>query len=205
MLPLLEAMLRPLRPLALSWTFLCAAVLCVGCVDSATNPCQSEAGQSLIDHTRWTIQGPGHDLFGDNPAGLSCDPTGVTAENDAIEVHTGTCLHANLQQPSLVGVPTGGKLKLVLWHQQLKGADSDSDSSAPEPAAVSGHMAVRVGDAVVFDKTVAIPSLGQSYVTTVTVSDGFCEGAPVTFHVHNHGNNTWSLQSIVVTGQTSAD
>lgn len=117
---------------------------------------------------------------------VRCDPRGFGAEQlgpaYVFSVDTGDCDHLTVRQVTRAAIYAGDTVRLALWHFEL---------TAPAPA--TGVAQVNLDGALVFDEQVPIPRPAalreSSYVATASVP----AGAPVWFHVHNHGANSWSL------------
>ena len=81
----------------------------------------------------------------------------------------------------------GDTLRLTAWWDRL---------ASETPA--TGHLAVLVGGEPVWEEDVTIP--GEADVRELDFEMPFDAeaGSPVVFHVHNHGYNTWRLQTLQV-------
>jgi hypothetical protein len=73
-------------------------------------------------------------------------------------------------------------LKVRLWHFEL---------SAPDPA--QAHAVLLVDGLTVLDERIPIPKPGGLMVHELRVERDIPAGAPVYFHLHNHGENSWAL------------
>jgi len=71
---------------------------------------------------------------------------------------------------------------VVFWHAILV-------SDAP----AQGHLALWVGDHELYDKVVDIPHDPDAYTEDVTADFHSAPGDVVTYHLDNHGTNTWNL------------
>ena len=69
-----------------------------------------------------------------------------------------------------------------LWHFKL---------SADEPA--EAHAAIRVGEDIVWEQRFEIPQDGALVDAELSPEQAWVVGTPVHFHLHNHGENSWSL------------
>jgi hypothetical protein len=58
------------------------------------------------------------------------------------------------------------------------------------------HVALTIGDWTVFEEHIEVPGAEGSYSPQVIVPHDIEIGAPITFHLHNHGSNSWRLLSI---------
>jgi hypothetical protein len=150
---------------------------------------EPKARKSLVDHKLWSRVEAVDDPFSDGPAQVDC---GFSATNYeylgdewAFSVDTGFCNYVTVQQPALRDIASGETIKLRLWHFEL---------SAPEPA--EAHAAVVVDGITILDERIPIPAPGGLVVREVRVERAVEMGAPVLFHLHNHGANSWSLVEV---------
>lgn len=145
-----------------------------------------EQGIALVNHSDWTPAVEADDpIAGHRPAAVDCPVSAWGLENGALEVETGVCNYLSLQQPSLEGVAKGERIRLVLWHQQLR-------NEAPARA----HVALALAGQVLWQETVAIPSDGGFYEVELAAPQDIPAGSPVNFHLHNHGYNSWTLLAV---------
>lgn len=154
----------------------------------------SDAGGSaraLVSSTHWTLTTAEQDPFDDRPPSVQCPAYAATPEvlgaEPAFGVDTGFCSYLTAIQPTRSAVAVGETLKVRLWHFDL---------SAPEPA--EAHAALTVDGVVVMDERIAIPAPGGLLVKRVQALRTIPEGAPVYFHLHNHGANSWALVEVSV-------
>ncbi len=171
------------------------AVLAMGCegrdttVDSGTSV---RPAADLVDMSAWI---PGDEALGPDPlpshrpAGGTCPDGSVLVEGASVEIQSGICTYAWLQQPALVDLVAGEAVELVFWHSALV---------AESPA--EGHLALYVDGEALYDRTVAIPADAAAYTETAVVATDSPQGAIVTLHLHNHGVNTWNLLRVERTG-----
>jgi hypothetical protein len=146
----------------------------------------SGVGESLIDHRRWARVDTADDSFADGPATPYCGPSATMAETLADEpvfsVDTGFCDYLTVSQQTTRAVAAGETIKVRLWHFEL---------SAPMPA--QAHAAVVVDGLPVLDEHIAIPAVGGLLTRQLLATRAIAVGAPVLFHLHNHGANSWAL------------
>ena len=127
-------------------------------------------------------------LASHQPEGAACPEDAWHAQGDSVEVDTGACTYAWLGQPLRGAVPAGTLLEGVLWHLDL---------SADAPA--TGHGAVLLGDDVIFEVEVPIPSTTAFHEISVTLDRDVPPGTMIGLHVHNHGSNAWTLGPLATT------
>lgn len=144
---------------------------------------------SIVSPEHWTLLDAGEDPFADRLSVVDCLTAGVTAETLSDElvlgVETGWCAYLTARQPTRLALAVGDVLKVRLWHFEL---------SAPEPA--EAHAALVVAGLSVLDERIAIPQAGGLIVRQLRVEQAIPAGAPVYFHLHNHGANSWALVEV---------
>lgn len=139
----------------------------------------------LVDVGSWTAA-TSTDPWADHATpGVDCRPGGVGREDLTLEVDTGECPYAFLAQPLLHGFDVGDRLEIVFWH---------ADLAALEPS--DGHIALLIDDAVLWERTVSIPSSPCAYADTIEAPLEAIAGQSIRLHLHNHGANTWNLHRI---------
>lgn len=144
----------------------------------------------LVDHQEWTPVAPADDPFDDRPTDAVCEKgEGWDVELFDVEstlgVDTNFCDYLTVAQPLLVDVPEGGTVELRLWHFALVGEGE-------------AHIAVRVGDVMLWETRVPIPGDSQLIFDSIEAPQALGAGTPVYFHLHNHGNNTYNLVDLVL-------
>lgn len=116
------------------------------------------------------------------PSMRECSLAGWLVEADGTEVDTGLCNFVSLQQPTLLDARRGDALRVVFFHFDL---------TSPEPA--EGFAALALGDEVVWTYETRIPGPAGYFDEVVELERGAPAGTPLTFHIDNHGQNTWKL------------
>ena len=141
---------------------------------------------SVIDHQGWEVYAPELDpLPGHQPEQIDCSIPGWFIERGFLEINTGACNYALLEHPSLLDVPKGAEVKFDLWHFDLLAA---------EPA--TAHVALLFGDTLQWEADIAIPQLGTVRTESFRATRSLAAGEPIRFHLHNHGQNTWTLGEV---------
>jgi hypothetical protein len=154
----------------------------------------SEAGDAgssgefvdLLDHAEWQPVDAADDPLADHrPSVVECGIAGWYPEGSAIEVNTNWCNYLALGQPSRAPIHAGAGVQLGFYYFNL---------TAPEPALA--HLALLVDGQVLYEQEVEIP--GDARVAMLEFEAPFDapEGAPLVFHLHNHGQNTWVLMHL---------
>lgn len=141
---------------------------------------------SLVDSSAWQVMSAIDDPFGDRPEDASC-PEGAympefLAEEPVFSVDTGGCTYLTAKQRSLRHVVAGERLVVRVWHFALHAGES-----------AMAHVAVRIGEKTLLDTSVPIPAAGGLINIEEAAPESIPEGAPVYFHLHNHGDNSWSF------------
>jgi hypothetical protein len=149
----------------------------------------SSSRSSLVLPELWMRLDAGADPFTDRLAMVDCRPDAVVAETLSGErvlgVETAFCNYLTAHQPAQRAVAAGEVLKVRLWHFEL---------SADEPA--EAHAVLQVDGLSVLDERIPIPSPGGLVVRQLRVERAIAKGAPLYFHLHNHGANSWALVEV---------
>lgn len=141
---------------------------------------------ALVEPEAWEIVAADEDPFPDRLPDASC-PEGthmpeLLGGEPGFSVDTGGCSYLTARQLALRDVVKGETLVARVWHFAL---------SADESA--EAHVALRIADTTVLDQTVPIPSEGGLIAVELAAASAFAAGTPIFFHLHNHGDNSWSL------------
>lgn len=122
------------------------------------------------------------------PATVMCPlGSGWLVEDQGFEVNTQACNYAMFSQPALAAVVPGARIVGSLYHFDLVSA---------EPA--TAHAALQVGETLIWEQEIAIPGPANAFTIDVPASFAADAGAPVYFHLHNHGQNNWTLGKLEV-------
>ncbi|HKU40692.1 MAG TPA: hypothetical protein VJR89_21175 [Polyangiales bacterium] len=164
--------------------------------DAASSPVPTNL--TLIDHSQWhefpAEQDP---LSSHQPASVDCGPAGWYIEpaldRALLEIDTNFCNYALLEHPALHAIARGDVVRFELRHYDLR---------APEPT--QAHVAWLFGDRVEWETTVPIPSDAAVQSFEWRARRALAAGAPIRFHLHNHGQNTWLIAELTVTPQRGA-
>lgn len=127
----------------------------------------------------------------ERPATVDCPAAAWGPEAGGLEVQTGTCNYLFVAQPSLAAIEEGDAIDLVVFHQEL---------DAAEPA--EGHVAILLGDAVIWEAHVEIPAHANVLEARVVADRAWPAGAPVGVHLHNHGYNSWTVLEVSTAPRT---
>lgn len=149
----------------------------------ASTPDAARVPADLVRTDQWTLLAPADDPWASHlDAARPCDPLGLKDEGSFFEIDTRVCAAGSVAQPIAAAIHADDELQALVWHLDL---------IADPPA--TGHVALTVGDAVLVDEAVAIPS--QEHLYEVRRRAGFSApaGTRAVFHVHNHGYNNWRI------------
>lgn len=152
----------------------------------AAEPAPTKPRGPLIEPEAWEIVSAADDPFPDRLPDASC-PDGthmpeLLGAEPVFSVDTGDCNYITARQPALRDVVKGETLVARVWHFALY-ADEEAEA----------HVALRIGDTTLLDQTVPIPSEGGLIAIEEAAISSFPAGTPIYFHLHNHGDNSWSL------------
>ena len=144
---------------------------------------------NIVAHDHWLHLAQGQDPFTDRLADVRCAPAAAMAEVLANEraygVDTGACNYLTVVQPVLRALAAGETIKVRLWHFAL---------NASEPA--QAHAALWVDGIPILDEQIDIPGPGGLLLSEHELARGVALAAPVHFHLHNHGDNSWALVEV---------
>lgn len=177
--------------------FACALACGCGGPDPATTESAAtgpvpELDGTMVDLVKpglWQPQAAAADPLPDHrPATVDCAlGIGWLAEPGGFEVNTGACNYGSFSQPTLREIVPGAQISLSLYYFDLV---------APAPA--TAHLAVTVGDHTLFEREIAIPGKADVFDIDLVADFELPAGSPAVFHLHNHGQNTWTLAHIQV-------
>ncbi|MBV1862546.1 MAG: hypothetical protein KUG77_29255 [Nannocystaceae bacterium] len=168
--------------------FACLLAAC-GSPSSAGSGAAGITGwETLVVPEAWTPTSPEDDPMAEHrPQPVLCGVQPWQPEGDGIEVETEGCNYVSLSQPLTRDLAEGDLIRLTAWWDRL----------ASDPPA-TGHLAVLVDGEVLWEESVAIP--GEADVRELEFESPLNAeaGTEVVFHLHNHGYNTWRLQTLQV-------
>lgn len=178
-----------LRLALLPLCLLCAAGGgAAGCgeVDDVAPMERPEGRFTLIDQTEWQFTESDEDPFTDRPIAVRCPTNSWGTEeldgNLAVAVTTGFCEYFAVHQETVETVYAGDVLNYRVFHF---GLEADFPTRA--------HVALRLGERVLLDEQIEIPSDSALLAGQVEVDETVPAGTRAYFHVHNHGTNEYSL------------
>ena len=133
------------------------------------------------------VPAPDDPLALHRPAEVSCPLGAWLYEPQGLEINTAACNYAMFVQPSRAAIVPGARLRASLYHFDLNS----------EPPATA-HVALMIEEAVLWEQEIAIPGKANAYTIDLVLDFTAAAGTPVYFHLHNHGQNTWTLGAIEV-------
>lgn len=145
--------------------------------------------ESLVDVDTWVLDAmvPAT-LSADRPATVDCEH-GFGLEDGLFEVDTELCNWGAFTQPTLASIQAGDTVEIIMLHDTLYSEDEDA----------AAHIAVAIGETMIWETTIAIPAPTGYLRPTITVEQDFDAGTPLHLHVHNHGYNNYRVVDITVT------
>lgn len=127
-------------------------------------------------------------LASHRPDEVDCPAAAWAVEGGGFEVQTGVCAYAAFDQPLGMTPVEGDVVEISVWHDTL---------DAAEPA--TGHVAVLLGDKVLWEEWVDIPAPSAALDAAVTLDFNPAPDARLGLHLHNHGYNSWRFVQIQAT------
>jgi hypothetical protein len=176
--------------LARSCTTLALAALVLACdgPDAAgcDDPDAVEPDRPLASSSAWRETPADADPLASHREGrVACTPADWGEEFGVLEVSTISCDYASVEQPLAGDLAVGDRVRIELWWAPLW---------ASEPA--EAHLALLVEDRLLWDTKVAIPSPADARAIEFDSPVAAAAGDTLTFHLHNHGQNSWTLASV---------
>jgi len=140
----------------------------------------------LVDNELWyEVEGDVAPIGLERPEDALCPLGSWYPEEGSLEVDTGLCSWLTVSQPAQTGLSCGDELAIIAWHTAL---------SSAEPG--DGYAALFVGDKLLWEERVSIPSEAQIYDDSWGAEFTVEPGEPIYLHVHNHGANVWNFFSL---------
>ncbi len=127
-------------------------------------------------------------LASHRPDPVDCPAAAWGEEGGGFEVQTGVCDYAAFDQPLVAPLAKGDIVEISVWYDTL---------DAAEPA--TAHVAVLLGDRVLWEETVDIPAPSAALDAAVRLDFTPSPDSRLGLHLHNHGYNSWRFVEIVAT------
>ncbi|MFT4520096.1 MAG: hypothetical protein ACI9JM_002496 [Halioglobus sp.] len=142
---------------------------------------------ALVEAEAWDRQPKNRDAFPSHrPDDVTCESdTGWFVEEGEMEVRTEFCNYLSISQNSLLDLAEGTELEFALSHSAL-------NFNAPATA----HFAISVGGNAIWETTVDIPSASDIIKPRIMLPFAVSRGDSIEIHLHNHGDNTWTVHSL---------
>lgn len=147
------------------------------------------ANETLIDNARWEVVPPASDPFAvparEEPPTRCEDDALLNEEHDGLwfTVDTLQCDYATVSQPSVRALAAGETVQVRIWHFAIT------------ELAGEVHLAIGFGDdpAILWEERVPVPTGSGLLHAQVVAERDWPAGTPVTWHLSNHGSNSWSM------------
>jgi hypothetical protein len=167
---------------------LAGGALLLGCATSY-DPDMDASWAPLVVAQAWQPAPAGTDPMAYHAGAdmIACGEQDWHVELDGLEIETTRCNYAVVQQPLRGDLVQGDELRVRVWWQTL---------ASPEP--VDAHLALFVGEALVWETQVAVPGPAAVHDLLLDSPVSAAAGTKVTFHLHNHGSNTWNLNEFAL-------
>jgi len=142
---------------------------------------------SLVEAAAWDRQPKNRDAFPTHrPDDVDCEQdTGWLVEEDAMEVRTEFCNYLSISQNTLLDLEAGTELEFALSHSEL-------NFNAPATA----HVAISIAGTAIWETNIDIPSASDIIKPKVTLPFDVARGDSIEVHLHNHGDNAWTIHSL---------
>lgn len=155
-------------------------------IASALSPIELErVWLDLVSGSAWSIADrstdPYHPLRDERQV---CGMTDFGEEYGGVEISTARCDYLTLTQPISHDLSPGDLIEVVLWHSPLV-------SETP----AEGLINLSLGAVDLWSHPLMIPQNAQSWTLSFEVDEPVAQGERLTFHVHNHGSNSYTLLS----------
>lgn len=178
------------------WPAIAALALLCACPSEPCERVELDEPQPLVVADGWQASEAPDPLSDHRPEPVICSTAGWGEEFGVFEVRTEECNYLHAEQDVLIDVREGDGLRVRLWWQNL---------IASEPS--EGHVALLVGEGehageVLWEVFVDIPQPSASMVYEFDSPVSVSPGTPLFFHLHNHGNNSWTVAEVARVSQT---
>lgn len=170
--------------------FALTPVACSGALDASASGSVLLAPLSELSQ----VERSADPLSAHRPEVVDCD--GLASwylEAGLLEVDSGRCNYLSLSEPAAVAAPAGARVTMEVSHYDL---------TAAEPG--EAHLALLVRNVVLWETTIPVPSDANVLKISVTLPIDVAKGDPVGFHLHNHGQNTYTFGKVLVSRDPTA-
>jgi hypothetical protein len=170
------------------------ATCALGCSDPAAT--LEPAAEHLVDHSAWALVAtPEADPFADGrgrPTVHACqDAAYFEPTPGTLEVELAYCRqrYVSLHQSTLVELRAGDALSFTLSHLLLRPLTED---------VTEAYVALAINGGVVWDYTIQILAIANSYPIDAPIYGEFPLGSDVVLHLDNHGENSYTFTPFAV-------
>ncbi|HXS15653.1 MAG TPA: chromate efflux transporter [Polyangiaceae bacterium] len=177
--------------LGLGWRWVAVTFLALGAAGCGSSDPAPEA-QTLVPLAQLAdfmpLDGHQDPLEPHRPSTVDCsDLVGWYIEDDALEVNTGECNYLAAGAPADVAVSQGTVINTTISYYDL---------TSEQPA--SAHIALLINDELLWEQTISVPAPARVMELSVPAPVDIKRGDLVSFHLHNHGQNSYKLQALRV-------
>lgn len=161
-----------------------------GC-SPAVSVCEDKS--PIVDVRAWRFVEPTDDVLWPAPAGAAlctADDVQVQPVGDALALEIDTrlgCGWATATQPTLRDLRVGDRVQTQIFYFP--------QSSFP---AAEAELAIAIDGDIVMREVIAIPAPSGLLQPAFVIGRDVDAGAAVSFHVGNHGDNSWNLVELAV-------
>jgi len=168
---------------------LCALPLLWGCANDQQPSEGEKTYQPLVELDGWSGVARDDDPFVVDADAPDCVGDGFRIETEQkwVEIDTTACNWVTLRGRALHAVDVGQELQLDVSHYDL---------DAAEPA--SAELRLTLEGCAAWSKSIPIPGEANVYEEHFSSPCALEENGKVLFHLHNHGQNTYQLRSLLV-------
>jgi hypothetical protein len=186
-------MIRAVPAILVTWLLVsCTAPLPQEDTTSADGDSSEETRSepvSLIDNWLWIQVSGDNDPFDHTRRAETtvCPEAELNVEQlpdgDWFDVITKNCAYVTVTQPLLADIPTGGTLKIRIWHFAITMGNGPFT------------LAIQIGkeSEPLWTITKPFPSDSGLIFDEFTTQNDYTKGTPIYYHISNHGNNSWGL------------
>jgi hypothetical protein len=125
------------------------------------------------------------------PEDMTCDPMAHKTEEVSpgvwsYSIETERCHWLTLQQSTALPIKAGDRLRMKVWHFEL-------NAGAPANA----HLGLATPYETLLIAEEPIPQPGGMVTLDALFTQDLPQGAPLYFHLDNHGANSWHLLEVI--------
>lgn len=160
-------------------------LLIAACTGDEAGVVRSEPSPLLDPEAMRPVSADADPMVQHRPIAVSCSEGAWGPEAGGFEVQTGVCDYAAFAQPLGVELEPGDRVDIRIWHDTLDAAEAGT-----------GHVAVLLGEHILWEQIVDIPTASAELGAIVEVSNSVPTDTPLGLHLHNHGYNSWRFFAV---------